>query len=361
MNSKKVVIGIVAALVLLAVVFFSRQPILKQDYNARLDGRIFDVTAKVPGLIKSVDAQNDMFVSRDFPLLEVDNQDARAEYEQASAALIAIGQGTMAPGASMNVSIDEFEARVKAAAGLEAKARQEAERLSVALAEASFERRKIEANPKNYSKDKLADAKLKEQTIQDELDEAKTQQEQASLTRMRAEQDLNSVKEQRRLLSTPQGTQALREVELEAARNRLTAAENKIAGLRAVAPVDGYVLEVFARKGERVEAGDRLFSIVPLDAEHLWLTVFFEENVASRLIIGQECKIVFSSLSGLELSGKVQSIRPATLAYPLPGDEFSASFSTTANLVPVVVSLDNYDPAQMPQLRLGMTALVTPL
>ncbi len=360
MNSKKIIGAGVAVLALLAAALLLREPGSEQEYNARLDGRIFDVAAKAPGLVKKVDVQGDMFVSKDFPLLELDNPEIIREYDQARSSLIAISEGSFAPGASMNVGIGEFEARVAAAADEEALAKKEAGRLSVALAEASLSRRKIEANLNAHGKDKLAHAKMLEETLLASLDEAKARLEQASLNRFRAEQDLNAVKEQRRILSTPQGTEALRQVELESARNKFAASEERVGGLRPLSPVDGYVLDVFVKQGVKVAAGDRLLSIVPLDPEFLWITAFFDEKTAARLSPGDECGIVFNALDGLVLSGKVKSVRPATLAFPLPEDGFSANFDNPENLVPVIVSIDDYDPAQMPQLRLGMTAMVTP-
>ena len=361
MYSKKILGAGAAVLALLAAVLLLREPASEQEeYNARLDGRIFDVAAKAPGVVKKVDVQGDMFVSKDFPLLEIDNPEIVREYDQARASLIAISEGSFAPGASMNVGIGDFQAKVTAAADEEALAQKEAGRLSVALAEASFSRRRIEANLNAHGKDKLAHAKMLEETLQASLDEAKTRLEQASLNRFRAEQDLSSVKEQRRILSTPQGTEALRQVELEAARTRLAASEEKVGGLRPLSPVDGYVLDVFIREGVKVAVGDRMLSIVPLDPEFLWVTAFFDEKTAARLSSGDECSIVFNALDGLELTGKVKSIRPATLAFPLPEDGFSTNFGNPENLVPVVVSIDDYDPARMPQLKLGMTAMVVP-
>lgn len=360
MESRKVIIiGIIVALALLLVVFLLRKPVLLEpEANARLDGRIFDVTAKVSGFIKKMDTQPDMFVSLDFPLLEIDSPDVRKEYEQAVASLISVEQGDVAPGSTMNVSVDMFEGRVDVAANNEAQAKKEYERLSIVYAEAMFNRRKAEANPKGYTKEYITQAKSLEENMKIGLTEASLKQEKVSLIRFRAEQELNSVKEQRRLLASPQGMEVLRAVELEAAKNRLATAEANVASLVVRAPVDGYVLEAEVKDGAKVAAGERLFRIVPLESKYLWLTVFFKEEVAANLLIGQECEIRFSALGQLPLTGKVVSIRPATLA--LPNSDFSVTLSNLENLVPVVVSLEDYDPSKMPQLRLGMSALVSP-
>ena len=54
-------------------------------------------------------------------------------------------------------------------------------------------------------------------------------------------------------------------------------------------------------------------------------------------------------------------MRAATMALPLQDDDFSANFKNSKNMIPVKVSIDNYDADTMPQVRIGMTALVKPL
>ena len=361
MDSRKLIVGVIAALALLVAIFWFRAPAaFEEDYNARLDGKLIELKAEVAGAVKTASAQSDMFVSRDFPLFEIDNPAARQEYEQAGAALAAAEQGLVSPEASMNVSLEQFEQRVARAVRSEGEARQEVERLSVVLAEASYNRRKAESNPKAYTKDFIAQARVLEEEMREGLADAREEQERATQLRARAEEELRAVKEQHRLLSTPQGMEALRQYELETARERLQEAGTNMENLTVRAPLDGYVLDVLAEQGDQVTAGTLLARIVPLDAEFLWLTSFFDEKIAANLVIGQGCTVEFTALDGLRLKGSVRSIRPATLVLPLPDDEFSASFSNAANLVPVVISLDDYDPAEMPQLRLGMTARVTP-
>ena len=155
--------------------------------------------------------------------------------------------------------------------------------------------------------------------------------------------------------------QAWRQYEMEAAKKRLQDASEKMESLVVRSPVDGYVLEMMVSEGSEVKQGDKLATIVPLDPEFLWLNAFFDEKVAVNLSIGQPCRIEFTALNGLVLTGSVRSIRPATLALPLPDSDFADKFTNIESLVPVIVSIDDYDPSEMPQLRLGMTAKVTPL
>lgn len=361
MDSRKIIIGGIAILALLLLIFTMYSGFSENEYNAQLAGKLFTPTAQASGSICKSDVKADMFVSRDFPLFEIDNPEVIRAYEQANAALISVEQGIVSPEASLSVSIEQFEQRVANALKVEAETKKMREKLSTALAEASYKRRKAEANPKAYSKEYIAQAKALEDGLQSGMDDAANKQELATQVRARAEQELAAVKEQLSLFSTPQGMQALRQYEMEAAKKRLQAASEKMESLVVRSPVDGYVLEMMVSEGSEVKQGDKLATIVPLDPEFLWLNAFFDEKVAVNLSIGQPCRIEFTALNGLVLTGSVRSIRPATLALPLPDSDFADKFTNIESLVPVVVSLDDYDPSEMPQLRLGMTAKVTPL
>ena len=360
MKFRIIIIAVLALLILTGLAFFIFKSDLKKGYNARLDGKLFQVMTQVPGQIKTAAVQADMFVSRDFPMFELTNPDVVREYEEADASLLSIEQGIVSPQSSLSVNIEHFEQRVNNTVKAEAEAKKLKEELSLRLAEAALARRKAEANPKAYSREYLAQTRAAEEELQKKMDEIAGRLEQAVQARARAEQELTAIREQFRLFSTPQGMDALRRYELEASKERLQAATEKLNSLSILSPVDGYVLEVFAVAGAEVAKGALLATIVPLDAEFLWLNTYFDETTASALRIGQLCDIEFTALDGLSLSGRIRSIRPATLTVPISRDDFPAEFSDIENPVPVIVSLEDYDPAEMPPLRFGMTAKVSP-
>ena len=114
-------------------------------------------------------------------------------------------------------------------------------------------------------------------------------------------------------------------------------------------------------EGQEAQAGVPVLRIVPLEPKYLWLNAYFDEKEVANLQPGQECSIKFTALPELDLKGHILSIRAATAALPLQDDDFFANFKNSKNMVPVKISIDNYDADIMPQIRLGMTALVKPL
>ena len=358
MDKRKIFIAVIALLMLVVVVLYGQGLITQSDYNARLEGRIFDVSTKVTGLVLKVNAQEDTFVTEDFPLIEIDPKQYLAELELASAQFKSLEQGI--PNAQNNplAGILEWEQRVAASSKAEKEAIAKRENLSLQHAKAQLARRQAElkGNPEQLEK-----TRQEENNLSQAMENARTQQEQLSNARSKAEQDLTAVKEQAWEYSTPEGMAEVRASQLAAQKIILEKAKENLKNTVVHAPVDGYILTIMSSEGQEAQAGVPVLQVVPLEAKYLWLTAYFDEKEVAKLQIGQECNIKFTALPELDLKGHILSIRAATAALPLQDDDFSANFKASKNMVPVKVSIDNYDADTMPQVRLGMTALVKPL
>ena len=358
MDKRKIFVAVIALLMLVVIVLYGQGLLSKADYNARLEGHIFDVSPKVSGLIVKVNAQEDAFVTEDFPLIEIDAKQYLAELELAAAQFKALEQGIPSTQNNPQAGLLEWEQKVAASSKAEKEAMAELEHLSTQQAKAQLARRKAEltANP-----DQIEKTRSDEKTLNQALEEARTQQEQLANARSKAEQDLIAVKEQAWEYSTPQGMAEVRDNQLAAQKIILEKAKQSLESAIVHAPVDGYILTVMSSEGQQAQAGVPVLRVVPLETKHLWLTVYFDEKEVAKLQLGQECSIKFTALPELDLKGHILSIRAATTALPLQEDDFFANFKDNKNMIPVKVSIDNYDPDVMPQVRLGMTALVKPL
>ena len=359
MDKRKLLIAAFAALILIVAVLYINKSVSQDDYNARLDGHIFDITAKISGPITKVDVQEDGFVSKDFPLIEINAQPYIAELERIQNNILALEQGIPIESTVPSTNITQWENRIAQAANSEKQAVVESEKLSIELAKITLERRKAEINPK--SKTKLQELVQQEQKIQQQLEQAKSTQEQLSLSRSKAEQELTAIKDQTRLLSTPQGMELLRQSELKTQQAALENAKENMANTVLVSPVEGYLLAVLAKPGMQAEPGETMVQIVPLDSEYLWVNAYFDEKEIVNFKVGQPCRIEITAMPELDLEGHILSIRAATAGVALQDDGFSDNFKNKNNMIPIKVSIDNYDPAVMPPVRLGMTATVTPL
>lgn len=364
MDKRKLLLLVIAIflVVVFLAYFFKFGP--GRQSNAVLEGRVFDISPQVSGLIKEVNVQDNFAVSRDFVLFNIDPAPYQAEYERAAASLLALQQGIPSADAEFGQGLVEWEQRIRKALEVEKKTLSTVEELSTALASATFQRRKAESGGNKQLREK---ARQLEAELSAKLAMAKQQQDIASTARNKAEQDLAQIKEQ---MEENRGAQlqAMLAHQMNAAKLRLELAQQNLNNTQVRSPVDGYVLEVTVKPGQEAVAGQKMLQVVPLDPESLWLTTFFPPEQAAKLEPEQECDVLFIDLPDVPLKGKIDSIRAATSGLlPLSNSgsggqskDFADKFAKEGNMVAVKVLLLNYDPANMPPLRLGMEAKVTP-
>lgn len=146
--------------------------------------------------------------------------------------------------------------------------------------------------------------------------------------------------------------------ELEAALAMLKLAEIDLAATELRAPVDGSVGDLAARVGERVNAGLRLLSLVPL--EQVFVVANFKETQLTGMRVGQQAQIGIDAFPGQPLSGRIDSVSPASGAEfaLLPPDNATGNFNKIVQRVPVKLVFDN--PGELSGLlRPGMSVEVS--
>ncbi len=134
-------------------------------------------------------------------------------------------------------------------------------------------------------------------------------------------------------------------------------AEIDLAATEIRAPISGVVGDLAARLGSRVPVGGRLMAIVPLDS--VFIEANFKETQLAAMKVGQKAAIELDAFPGLELTGSIQSLSPASGAEfaLLPPDNASGNFNKIVQRVPVKIVLDGGNAEG--RLRPGMSAGVT--
>jgi membrane fusion protein (multidrug efflux system) len=126
-----------------------------------------------------------------------------------------------------------------------------------------------------------------------------------------------------------------------------------------VAPVTGYVALRSVQLGQRIQAGEPLLSIVPLQG--LWVDANFKEGQLRHLRIGQDAEVRSDLYGGSAIfHGKVIGMAAGTGAAfsLLPAQNASGNWIKVVQRVPVRVSIDTQDLAKHP-LRVGLSTTVT--
>jgi len=146
--------------------------------------------------------------------------------------------------------------------------------------------------------------------------------------------------------------------ELDAARASLQLAEIDLAATELRAPVDGVIGDLAARVGERVNAGLRLLSIVPLD--EVFVEANFKETQLTRMVNGQQAEIEIDAYPDEPLTARIDSVSPASGAEfaLLPPENATGNFNKIVQRVPVKLVFENPG-ALAGRLRPGMSVEVS--
>ncbi|WP_339547995.1 HlyD family secretion protein [Pseudomonas sp. RA_35y_Pfl2_P32] len=141
---------------------------------------------------------------------------------------------------------------------------------------------------------------------------------------------------------------------LKRAQAALEMASFQLSYTRIVAPVDGMVGERAVRVGAYVTPGSKILAVVPL--AQAYVLGNFQETQLTDVQPGQDVVVHVDSLGGETLTGRVESIAPATgvtFAAVKP-DNATGNFTKVVQRIPVKIILDPGQPLAQ-RLRVGMS------
>jgi membrane fusion protein (multidrug efflux system) len=223
----------------------------------------------------------------------------------------------------------------------------EAARAAIAQAEADNDRARREAERLQS----LVERKL----VSPQQYEAADAAARAAAARLQAARDAARAAEQQ--VSAAGAALRGADARLEAARAQRDIASHQLADTRIVAAADGRVSQKTVESGQLVQVGQPLMNLVPLD---MWITANLKETQVGAIRPGNPATVTIDAYPGLEWTGKVESLAPATGSKftLLPPDNATGNFTRIVQRIPVRVRLDPGQHAGV-ELRPGMNAVVT--
>jgi len=144
--------------------------------------------------------------------------------------------------------------------------------------------------------------------------------------------------------------------DLHAKQAALTVAEVNLGYTRIVAPADGTVGERQVRPGQLVSPGTQVMTLVDTTR---WVAANFRETQLTNVKTGDVAEVRVDLYPGKVIRGKVLEIAPASGSQfaLLPPDNATGNFTKVVQRVPVKIALDNSSLTS--QLRPGLSAEVT--
>jgi membrane fusion protein (multidrug efflux system) len=383
-RNRRIRIGVIALLVLtvVAVIYwwvFMRNYVTTDDAYARADNAV--VSTRVPGNILTIFVDNDFAVQAGQPLIELDPADYKVALDRAKAALDADeadlkGAEIMVPPVNIQTSsqVESAQAVLKAAQDTESQTRHNLEQLRNSRAATAADFVQAERDYKRYETLSAAGAGTQRQSEQAQTanDKAKAQLRAVDSQIAALESALSGSTQQvsraRAQLQSAMSERANVDVQqhrvesLRAKRDKsmadLEAARLNLSYCRVVAPIDGYIAQRNIQVGDRVQSGQAMMAVVPL--EKIYVEANFKETQLTNVRLGQSASIAADIYPGHTFSGKVAGIRAGTgAAFSLiPPENATGNWIKVVQRIPVRIELEQPPPRDRP-LRVGASLDVT--
>ena len=339
------------------------------------------ISSRLPGTIQRVVVENDQPVQTGQVLAELDPHDYQAERDQAVAAVARIEAEMRAAQVTVpltntrtSAQVRETEALVLASRDKVEEARHRLEELQqkrlAALAEFKHAERDYERYDNLYldgagteqQRDRTGTARKKAKA-QLEAADAEIAALRAFLQAAGQEVDRTRAQHQaslgdRRRVEIEELNLAALKAELAEKQAKLQAAELQLSYCTITAPISGYISQKNIQLGDRVQPGQPLMSVVPL--QDVYVEANFKETQLEHVRIGQKTTVHADIYPGHAYRGRVTGIRAGTGAAfsMLPPENATGNWIKVVQRVPVRIDLDQPPPPDHP-LRVGLSLEVT--
>jgi len=307
--------------------------VLQTTNDAYLQADTTPLAAKVSGYVRAVHVQDFQRVHAGDPIVDIVDDDYRAQLGQAQANVDAAG-----------AAIDNIEQQKRLQETLVKQAEAD-----IQASEADVTRYHLEAVRQEtlLSKSYAGTQQLTEQAVDNE------KRAQATLALNRAKLD-----QQRQQINVLDSQKAQAVATLEAQKAARNLADINLGYTRITAPVDGMVSERRVRPGQYLSVGTQVISLVPLP--NVWVIANYRETQMTNIRTGQRARVTVDAFPGKVLHGHVDSWSPASGAQfaLLPPDNATGNFTKVVQRIPVKIVLDR-DPSLADLLRPGMSVIAT--
>jgi membrane fusion protein (multidrug efflux system) len=326
--------------------------------DAYVRGDLTPLSTKVAGIVRTVHVADFQRVHKGDLIVELQDDDYRAQVDQASAAVEAARAAIEnnrrqrelqdARIAKALAGIDQAKAQIAAAeAGREA--------VSADLVRAHSERKRQEGLYQSHS---ATQQKVEAAIADDERLSAQLASRDADLKQ--AETMLRSseltAEAERRSKAVLESQDMQLQADLRANQANLTGAMVNLGYTKIVAPGEGTVGERQVRPGQLVSPGTQVIAFIDVTK---WVLANYRETQLTNVKIGDSAEVRIDQYPGQVLHGKVLEIAPASGSQfsLLPPDNATGNFTKVVQRIPVKIGLD--DSAFAAKLRPGLSVIAT--
>jgi membrane fusion protein, multidrug efflux system len=327
--------------------------------DAYVRGNLTPLSTKVPGIVRDVKVSDYQQVHKGDLIVELEDDDYKAQVAQASAAVEAGKAAIENNRRQRELQDSKID---KALAGIDqAKAQITAAEAGIAAVQADVVRTQDERTrqeglfqTRSTTQQKLEQAVADEQRFAAQSASRKADLEQAK-TMLRSNE--LSAEAERRTKSVLESQDMQLVADLHAKEAGLTAAKVNLGYTTIEAPSDGTVGERQVRPGQLVSPGTQ---VIPFVDKIKWVVANYRETQLTNMKVGDPVEVRIDAYPGKTFRGKVIEIAPASGSQfaLLPPDNATGNYTKVVQRIPVKIAFDDENVATSLQPGLSVIATV---
>ena len=330
----------------------------QETNDAYVRGDLTPLSTKISGIVREVKVNDYQVVHKGDVLVQLDDDDYRAQVAQATAGVEAARaalENNLRQRQLQDSKIERALAGIDQANAEIAAAQAGKDATSADVSRTSLERTRQEALIKANA---TTQQKVESAVADQERFAAQSASRDADLTQAHTLLHSNqaATEAERRGKTVLESQQSQLIADLHAKEAALTVAQINLGYTRILSPADGTVGERQVRPGQLVSPGTQVMTFV----ENIrWVAANFRETQLTNIKPGDVADIRVDVYPGRVITGRVLEIAPASGSQfaLLPPDNATGNFTKVVQRVPVKIALDN-SPLTA-QLRPGLSAVVT--
>jgi membrane fusion protein (multidrug efflux system) len=327
--------------------------------DAYLRADMTPLSTRISGTVRKVNVGDYESVRGGQTLIELDDDDYRANLDQARAALAASEASLEDNQAAKRIQDAQIDA---AKAGtVQANAVIEAAKAGIASVSPEADRALTELHrqealfgSKAATHQQLETATAQQGQIRGSLEARRADLARAEGALATSESQLEVAKRQREALNTKDDVY---KADIKAKKAAIVEAQVNLAYTRIAAPTDGTVGERHALAGQLVAPGTQVIDLVQSD---VWVQANYKETQLTNMRVGDLADVLVDTFPNRVFHGKVAQLSPASGSQfaLLPPDNATGNFTKVVQRIPVKIVLR---PGQLylDRLRPGFSAVVT--
>ena len=327
--------------------------------DAYVRGNLTPLSTKIAGIVKDVKISDYQQVHQGQLLVELEDDDFRAQVGQAMAAVEvakAALENNRRQRELQETKIERAIAGVDQAKAQIAAAEAAKKAIQADLIRTQEERHRQEALFQTRS----ATAQHLETAVADEQRfAAEEASRDADLAQARTALRSNeiAVETERRSLAVLESESAQLAADLKAKKAALVVTEVNLGYTRITAPGDGMIGERQVRPGQLVSPGTQVVTFID---NTKWVQGNYLETQLTNIKVGDSAEIRIDAYPGQVIRGKVLEIAPASGSQfaLLPPDNATGNFTKVVQRIPVKIELDDVDVSSKLRPGLSVTAIV---